>query len=132
MLGDVVCSNNFAVLVLIPVVAKFNEHNGGGKDCGPSGDTAAAVTYKHTKEGDGPKSSSPTDTVGLATRRPECFGRRGVSRGKEAVADVPRTRESCMSLSTAAKSLTVACAPGRETAGAAIRAWAANAVDTVR
>ena len=60
------------------------------------------------------------------------LGRRGVGHNKEAVADVPKTRVHCMSLSTAAKSLTVACAPGRETAGVAITAWAANAVDTVR
>ena len=58
------------------------------------------------------------------------LGRRGVGHNKEAVADVPKTRVYCMSLSTAAKALTVACAPGRETAGAAIKAWAAYAVDT--
>ena len=60
------------------------------------------------------------------------LGRRGVGHNKEAVADVPKSRVHCMSLSTAAKSLTVACAPGRETAGAAITAWAAYAVCVAR
>ena len=58
--------------------------------------------------------------------------RRGVGHEREAATGVPMARVYRMSFSTAAKVLTVACAPSDAIGGAAITAWAAYAVRVAR
>ena len=89
--------------------------------------------YRHCRTGYPPsccrqQTANSTQTARLV----KVLLRRGVGHEREAATGVPMARVYRMSFSTAAKVLTVACAPGEATEGAAITAWAANAVHVAR